>query len=40
MRQTALDLNLSVKETRKREFLAPMDKVVPWTALVELIASY
>jgi IS5 family transposase len=31
---------LSVKKTRKREFLEQMDKVVPWAALVELIAPY
>ena len=40
MKQAALDLSLSVKKTRKREFLEQMDKVVPWTALVELIAPY
>lgn len=40
MKQVALYLNLSMKKTRKREFLEQMDKVVPWTALVELIAPY
>ena len=40
MKQAALDLSLSVKKTRKREFLEQMDKVVPWAALVELIAPY
>ena len=40
MKQAALDLSLSVKKTRKHEFLAQMDKVVPWAALVELIAPY
>ena len=40
MEQTALGLNLSVKKTRKREFLEQMNQVVPWTALVELIAPY
>ena len=37
MKQAALDLNLSLKKTRKREFLAQMNQVVPWAALVELI---
>ena len=40
MKQTSLDLNLSVKRTRKQEFLAQMERVVPWAALVELIAPY
>ena len=40
MKQAALDLSLSLKKTRKREFLEQMDKVVPWAALVELIAPY
>ena len=40
MKQSRLDLNLSVKKTRKREFLSEMDLVVPWAALVELIAPY
>lgn len=40
MKQTALDLNLSLKKTRKREFLEQMERVVPWAALVELIAPY
>ena len=40
MKQSSLDLNLSVKRTRKREFLFEMDRVVPWAALVELIAPY
>ena len=40
MKQTALDLNLSVKKTRKREFLEQMSQVVPWAALVELVAPY
>ena len=31
MKQTALDLNLSLKKTRKREFLEQMDQVVPWS---------
>ena len=40
MKQAALDLNLNVKKTRKREFLEQIDKVVPWSALVELIAPH
>ena len=40
MKQTSLDLNLSARRTRKQEFLAQMECVVPWTALVELIAPY
>ena len=40
MKQSRLDLNLSVKKTRKREFLSEMDLVVPWAALVELITPY
>jgi transposase, IS5 family len=40
MKQADLGLNLSVKRTRKREFLAQMDRVVPWVALVELVAAH
>ena len=40
MKQSRLDLNLSIKKTRKREFLFEMNRVVPWAALVELIAPY
>ena len=40
MKQAALNLNLSLKKTRKREFLEQMEQVVPWSALVELIAPY
>ena len=29
MKQAALDLNLSLKKTRKREFLEQMERVVP-----------
>jgi transposase, IS5 family len=35
-----LSLNLDIKKTRKREFLAQMEKVVPWEDLVALIAPY
>lgn len=40
MKQSTLNLNLSVKKTRKQVFLEQMDQVVPWAALVELIAPY
>jgi IS5 family transposase len=40
MKQADLGLNLTTKRTRKREFLAQMDCVVPWVALVELVAPY
>jgi len=35
MKQATLGLNLSTKRTRKREFLDEMDRVVPWTELIE-----
>ena len=40
MKQTVLGLNLSVKKTRKREFLEQMEQAVPWGSLVELVAPY
>ncbi len=40
MKQTDLGLNLTTKRTRKGEFLAQMERVVPWAALVERIAPY
>ena len=40
MQQATLNLDLNTKKTRKREFLEQMDQVVPWSALVELIAPY
>ena len=40
MKQSSLDLNLSTRKTRKQELLAQMDRVVPWAALVVLIAPY
>ncbi len=40
MKQTDLGLNLTTKRTRKREFLAQMERVVPWAALVQLVAPY
>ena len=38
MKQADLGLNLSTKRTRKREFLAQMERVVPWADLVALVA--
>ena len=38
MNQAALGLNLSLKKTRKREFLREMERFVSWAALVTLIA--
>ena len=40
MKQATLGLNLDIKRTRKCQFLEQMDQVVPWAALVELIAPY
>jgi IS5 family transposase len=40
MKQASLKLNLNVKKTRKQVFLEQMEQVVPWDALVELIAPY
>ena len=40
MKQASLELDLSARKTRKREFLEQMERVVPWAALVELIAPY
>ena len=40
MKQAALELNLSLKKTCKREFLEQMEQIVPWSALIELIAPY
>lgn len=40
MKQAALNLALTVKKTRKREFLEQMEQVVSWAALVKLIAPY
>ena len=34
MKQTTLNLDLSLKRTRKREFLEQMNHVVPWAELV------
>ena len=40
MKQTALNLNINLKKTRKQVFLEQMEQVVPWSALVDLIAPY
>jgi len=40
MKQLGLGLNLSTKKTRKREFLDQMDRVVPWSALVQVVEPY
>lgn len=40
MKQADLGLNLSMKRTRKHEFLDEMNRVVPWADLVTLIAPY
>jgi IS5 family transposase len=40
MKQATLHLDLNAKKTRKQVFLDQMDQVVPWAALVELIAPY
>ena len=38
MKQADLGLNLTVRRTRKREFLDEMKRVVPWAELVALVA--
>jgi IS5 family transposase len=38
--QLGLGLNLSTKRTRKREFLDEMDRVVPWSALVQIVEPH
>lgn len=40
MKQQSLGLGSSIKRTRKREFLGEMERVVPWSDLVALIAPY
>lgn len=40
MKQIALNLHLSVRKIRKREYMEHMKRVVPWAALVELIGPY
>ena len=38
--QLGLGLNLSAKKMRKREFLDEMDRVVPWSALVQIVEPH
>ncbi|MGJ7522962.1 IS5 family transposase [Variovorax sp. LT1P1] len=38
--QLGLGLSLSMKKTRKREFLDEMDRVVPWSALVQIVEPH
>jgi IS5 family transposase len=40
MNQASLGLGTSTKRTRKAAFLAEMERVVPWGALVELVTPY
>ena len=40
MKQVSLELNLSTKKTRKREFLEQMNKVVPWEVLVGVVEPH
>ncbi|MEX8492426.1 transposase, partial [Sphaerotilus sp.] len=40
MKQQSLGLGQSSKRTRRREFLSEMERVVPWSALVALVAPY
>ena len=40
MEQAISGFDLCAKKTRKQVLLQQMDQVVPWAALVELIAPY
>ena len=40
MKQASVELNLGAKKTRKGGSLEQMERVVPWTSLVALIAPY
>ena len=40
MKQASLKLNMNVTKTRKQVFLEKVEQVVPWAALVELIAPH
>ena len=40
MKQTDLGLNLTIKRTRKREFLDEMNRAMPWADLVALVAPF
>jgi IS5 family transposase len=37
LKQLGLGLSLSTKRTRKRGFLEQMERVAPWTALVQIV---
>jgi len=40
MKQLGLGLNLCTKRTRKREFLDEMERVVPWSVLVQIVEPH
>ena len=40
MKRTDLGRNLTTKRTRKRELLAQVNPIVPWSALEELVVAY
>jgi hypothetical protein len=40
MKQASLGLGNSTRRTRTREFLAEMERVVPWATLVALVAPF
>jgi IS5 family transposase len=40
MKQLGLGLNLSTRKTRKRIFLDEMNRVVPWSALVQIVEPH
>lgn len=40
MGQASFGLNLSTKKTRKRDFLEKMERVVPWSALVQIVQPH
>lgn len=40
MKQLGLGLNLSTKKAHKRDFLEEMERVVPWSVLVQIVAPH
>jgi transposase, IS5 family len=40
MNHATLGLNLTTMGTREREFVAQIERVLPWAALVELVVPY
>ena len=40
MKQLGLSLNLSTKKTRKARFLDEMERMVPWSALVQIVEPH